>query len=523
MNHASYIFSAYSTIKSLTAEQLLQVGVAQSKDSTPIPSFDENLLLNLCSDVLAIISREDNVLEIDGDTFIVGDIHGSFHDLLRILHYIDINDTKTVFLGDYVDRGFFSLECVTLLFTLKILYPNKIYLLRGNHEFDAMCSQYGFKKEILNYHNPKKVTPTTSPSEVNFTEDYQITNSNSINFDEIDDEKSKKKKEKFVSQETRCDDYFANHVNSHCYKYSEKLYDAIIEVFSYMPIASIVNGTNFCIHGGLSPLLDRIEKITKTIQRPIDNIDKNLLLTDLLWGDPTSSSDSFFSENPRGRGKLFNGVSVIKFLKNNFLTRMIRGHQCVNDGVEKKFNDKCITVFSASSYDKNMGNMSGVLKIFQKNDRCEEIIFDPIPRLNKCDALYFKVNAFQETKMSKPVLSQFNLKSVVSCGLINSPISKTSRKPDNFNCSSDNSDSDWNNLMPIQQTKSIRFKPIYTGKVVSFNTGGKSKKSLDAKMPKSGVNFLKPNLKFSNEDGNAMINTASTHICLPYLSHKTAI
>ena len=159
MNHASYVLLAYSSFKYLSLDQLIKVGIDQhEEDPNPIPSFDEQLLINLCKDTIEVLSCENNVLEIDGDTFIVGDIHGSYHDLLRILNYIDSHNSKVVFLGDYIDRGCFSLECITLLFALKIMHPNKYYLLRGNHEFDSMCSIYGFKKEILNYHNPKKMS-----------------------------------------------------------------------------------------------------------------------------------------------------------------------------------------------------------------------------------------------------------------------------------------------------------------------------------------------------------------------------
>ena len=60
------------------------------------------------------------------------------------------------------------------------------------------------------------------------------------------------------------------------------------------------------------------------------------------------------------------------------------------------FNDKCITVFSASSYDPEMNNSSGILKLFQNDDIIQFISFPPIPRLEKIDASYYKVQAFNE-------------------------------------------------------------------------------------------------------------------------------
>ena len=358
---ASYILSAYSFISALTNEQLLEVGY-QSKDGNPIPSFDEKLLIDLCSDAQQIFENEKNILEIDGDFVIVGDIHGSFHDLLRILKFLEEKSTKVLFLGDYVDRGFFSLECITILFALKVMFPDMFYLIRGNHEFDSVCCKYGFKNEIINYHNPKKIVNTA------------------VQHDNKDDEKFS-------------ENYDEQYNDLDCYKYSEALYNAFITVFSYLPLAAILNGTTFCIHGGLSPKLDHIDSINSLINRPVFNFEDSLLLTDLVWSDPSHNASCAYEENPRGRGCYFNRDSVIHFLKDSALVRMIRAHQCVKSGCHKNFGDQCITVFSASSYDCFMSNSSAILQLFQSDDSLKVTTFPALPRLLKNDAAYYKVQS----------------------------------------------------------------------------------------------------------------------------------
>jgi diadenosine tetraphosphatase ApaH/serine/threonine PP2A family protein phosphatase len=114
----------------------------------PIPLFPAPDVMELCDRATDLFRSLPMVLEIDGPVQVVGDIHGNFHDLIRILVTYGLSATY-LFLGDYVDRGQFSLECILLLFTLTLKFPDRFYLLRGNHEARDIASLYGFKSEIL--------------------------------------------------------------------------------------------------------------------------------------------------------------------------------------------------------------------------------------------------------------------------------------------------------------------------------------------------------------------------------------
>ena len=79
-----------------------------------------------------------------------GDIHGQFYDLQELFKVGgDCPRTNYLFIGDFVDRGFYSVETFLLLLALKVRYPDRIWLVRGNHESRQTTQVYGFYDECL--------------------------------------------------------------------------------------------------------------------------------------------------------------------------------------------------------------------------------------------------------------------------------------------------------------------------------------------------------------------------------------
>ena len=275
--------SIFGSETATTYEELTQV---------PLPSFTEACLISLCRQAQDIFESQPTVVEVPY-TFvtIVGDLHGSIFDLLRILK-LGHPSTSYVFLGDYVDRGSFSVEVITLLFALVVTYPNRFTLLRGNHEFEAICEEWGFKQNILELYH------------------------------------------------------------------SDALFKAFISAFNYLPLAAVVDGSQFCVHGGISRRGKLLSDIA-AIQRPISDYSENLFVKDLVWADVTENS-VFFIESQRVTGCTNFGFSAVNaFLKDNNLMRIIRAHEYIPSAYRKNAKG-LITVFSASSYKTNGSNPSAI-------------------------------------------------------------------------------------------------------------------------------------------------------------------
>ena len=123
-----------------------------------------------------------------------GDIHGQYPDLLRLFdHGKYPPESNYLFLGDYVDRGKFSLEVICLLMAYKIKYPRNFFLLRGNHECSSINRIYGFYDECTVFSNLGKR------------------------------------------------------------RYNIKLWKLFIDVFNCLPVAALIDDRILCMHGGLSP------------------------------------------------------------------------------------------------------------------------------------------------------------------------------------------------------------------------------------------------------------------------------
>jgi len=136
-----------------TQELPLDQWISDVRQCKYLPEED---LKKLCDLVKQNLLEESNVQPVSSPVTICGDIHGQFFDLLELFRTGgDLTETNYIFMGDFVDRGYHSLETFTYLLLLKARYPHKITLLRGNHESRQITQVYGFYDEVQQkYGNP---------------------------------------------------------------------------------------------------------------------------------------------------------------------------------------------------------------------------------------------------------------------------------------------------------------------------------------------------------------------------------
>jgi len=112
--------------------------------------LSEEQVTSLCDAAREILIQEANVQPVRCPVTVSGDIHGQFYDLMELFRIGGKPPyTNYLFMGDYVDRGYYSVECITILVTLKVRYKERIHMTRGNHESRQITQVYGFYDECL--------------------------------------------------------------------------------------------------------------------------------------------------------------------------------------------------------------------------------------------------------------------------------------------------------------------------------------------------------------------------------------
>ena len=121
--------------------------ISDIKERNPMKETDLMQLFALAENVLY---QDGTLLTLTAPITVCGDVHGQLYDVFRLLTIGgDPARTSYLFLGDYVDRGYYSIETFALLLAYKVRYPTTFFLLRGNHESKQVNKMYGFYEEIL--------------------------------------------------------------------------------------------------------------------------------------------------------------------------------------------------------------------------------------------------------------------------------------------------------------------------------------------------------------------------------------
>lgn len=269
----------------------------------------------VCNQAETIFRREARVVAVTSPCYVLGDIHGNINDLRAYERILWPGAPACVagsylFLGDYVDRGDFGLECICYLLSMKVLAPRTFFLLRGNHELRSIQQAFTFFREIC---------------------------------------------EKFRHQQLGI-----------------QVWETLNKVFDFMPIAATIDDQIFCAHGGIptSALrLDELYNIPTPLQDPEN---QSSCAWEILWNDPVSSTEyseyadllrkqpggqqavanmqGYLPNTKRGTAFFFSEEAVKRFLHLNNMTHVIRAHECVPPGYALHCNGRVITIFSSSHY-----------------------------------------------------------------------------------------------------------------------------------------------------------------------------
>jgi len=300
--------------------------------------------------VKRILIEEPRCIFLQSPCYVFGDLHGNIEDL----HFFSDNIWRLgmsltagnfVFLGDYVDRGMNCLEVVAYLLSMKVLLPDKVTLLRGNHE----------------------------TRDVNGWEEHYGPRS-------------------FIHQ---CNERFGEHLGYN-------VWESTNQVFDRMPLAAVIDQDIFCVHGGIPRPLDGNNTASSSVSRiqdilSVPNVSginppyeheppsSQMVASDCIWSDPASTEQertcvdphTGFGESLRGGGAIcFGNKAVTDFLEQQQYSYIMRAHEAHAEGVAISKGARVFTVFSTSK-DHNQGDMAMAGCILVDNEKLQVINRSP--------------------------------------------------------------------------------------------------------------------------------------------------
>ncbi|CAD6197902.1 unnamed protein product [Caenorhabditis auriculariae] len=119
-----------------------------------VDGFSDDQICQILRAAKTVLAPLPALIPISSPVVVFGDLHGQLGDLLRFLKVVGKPPKyQLLFLGDYVDRCKKSLELMLLLFCMMLRYPNRVHLLRGNHEVQKVNRIYGFYEELRRKRN----------------------------------------------------------------------------------------------------------------------------------------------------------------------------------------------------------------------------------------------------------------------------------------------------------------------------------------------------------------------------------
>ena len=238
--------------------------------------------------------------------FLVGDTHGSFMDVSKLIHFFITKiresettgrEVKIIFIGDFVDRGTWDIHNLLYIMAFNLKFPKNVLCLRGNHEEITICGNYGFGKRVID-------------------------------------------------------------------KFSKMLFASFTNMFKDLPLISVFHcnqGSVMCLHGGI-PIIENDDGSYEVPQLNtykfnnrqifLDNMDP--ITQQILWNDPIVDYNPQFHEkffnSRRGVGYMFGEEIFNEFCIKNHVDLLFRGHQVFLNGIHHHFENRFITIFSATEY-----------------------------------------------------------------------------------------------------------------------------------------------------------------------------